>query len=115
MSDKWRLQPCPFCGEALQLKMQEFPEDNYIQCQTCTTTGPNGFDQECAVLQWNKREGAEQKLTRLEADLETAVEALGFVDKCVPKGNVSIMPQRTLQFCQDKARAALEKIKRGGE
>lgn len=51
-----KLAPCPFCGEKFELKLCEHPRDYYIQCLTCTTTGPNGVDAECSVIQWNRRE-----------------------------------------------------------
>lgn len=51
--------PCPFCGEA-ELEMKFFLDnpinDCHIQCMTCTTTGPNGMDEESATLQWNTRQ-----------------------------------------------------------
>lgn len=53
------LLPCPFCGEdemsfyGYGLSSDE--KDVYIQCNTCTTTGPNGDSIESAVLQWNTR------------------------------------------------------------
>lgn len=46
--------PCPFCGER-ELEMFCNIANCYIQCQTCTTTGPDGADEESALIQWNKR------------------------------------------------------------
>lgn len=50
------LLPCPFCGEETKLFMHGVEGDFFLQCKTCTTTGPNGIDKECAVIQWNQRE-----------------------------------------------------------
>ena len=73
-----RLRPCPFCGEVMKLQSFGSTEDVYVQCQTCSTTGPNGVDLECAVLQWNKRDAIESELAalreengKLKSDLET--------------------------------------------
>jgi Lar family restriction alleviation protein len=57
--------PCPFCGES-ELEMNGpgglFNDpDCFIQCITCTTTGPNGVDFESAIIQWNEREVIESK------------------------------------------------------
>lgn len=49
-----RLKPCPFCGER-ELRACHFPDEVYFQCETCTSTGPNGADLESAVIQWNTR------------------------------------------------------------
>ena len=53
------LLPCPFCGED-EMSLHEYgfssdDHDFYIQCKTCTTTGPNGDSIESAILQWNIR------------------------------------------------------------
>jgi Lar family restriction alleviation protein len=51
------LKPCPFCG-GTELTMSKNDGDRFIQCTTCTTTGPNGSDCESAEIQWNQREAA---------------------------------------------------------
>lgn len=43
---------CPFCGEH-ELKLCGGTGDFYIQCTVCTTTGPNGADEESCFVQWN--------------------------------------------------------------
>jgi hypothetical protein len=53
--------PCPFCGDDL-LEMNgpggfKADPDCYVQCMTCTSTGPNGADFESAAIQWNTRGG----------------------------------------------------------
>ena len=51
------LLPCPFCGET-DFKLFEYIDDRpdvFYQCNTCTTTGPNGGDKESATIQWNTR------------------------------------------------------------
>lgn len=47
--------PCPFCGES-DVTMCVYPDEAFIQCQTCTSTGPNGATRESALIQWNERE-----------------------------------------------------------
>jgi len=49
------LECCPFCGEKMKLELHGAigDDDWYIQCQTCTATGPFGEDKEIAVAQWN--------------------------------------------------------------
>lgn len=47
--------PCPFCGCADLLVNDFGPGEVFIQCEDCTTTGPDGADLESACLQWNLR------------------------------------------------------------
>ena len=46
-----------------------------------------------------------------EEKLAIAIGALKFADKACPKGRMSIIPQKALQFVADTARAALEKLR----
>lgn len=44
---------CPFCGELKDLELFSQTPSLFIQCQTCTATGPYGEDMEIAIAQWN--------------------------------------------------------------
>ncbi len=44
------LLPCPFCG-SLDLKTFKGGDKEYVQCQSCTSCGPDHEN----GLHWNKR------------------------------------------------------------
>ena len=47
-------KPCPFCGEHTTKLI--YQGGYRVQCQICTTVGPDGVNDESALIQWNKRE-----------------------------------------------------------
>lgn len=49
------LKPCPFCGEAVDLRIHVYGDEAFVQCHECTTCGPDGGDREGAALKWNHR------------------------------------------------------------
>lgn len=51
------LMPCPFCAEGAELELIEQRDGLFfVRCKCCNTTGPDGSDAECAIIQWQKRE-----------------------------------------------------------
>ena len=58
MTDEPILKPCPFCGEAEYLEVQAYDGgmlDAYVQCNECSTYGPDGGTRDDAIIKWNHR------------------------------------------------------------
>lgn len=56
---RWR-QPCPFCGEPNNLRVEcDGTLRHAVECRSCTATGSNQPTFACAVRAWNTRDGAE--------------------------------------------------------
>lgn len=54
------LRPCPFCGEVDPLRMLGYGGRYFIQCGCCQTSGPDGNDNESALVQWQNRVEGEE-------------------------------------------------------
>ena len=65
-----KLDCCPFCSEHLKLRLfgNKGDGDFYVQCQTCSSTGPYGEDAEVAVAQWNNDFRSMEKSTFLSRE-----------------------------------------------
>jgi Lar family restriction alleviation protein len=50
-----KLRPCPFCGDAKQLRFYEYL--GRIVCDACHTLGPLKGSERAARTAWNRRKG----------------------------------------------------------
>ena len=59
MADAVNVAPCPFCGDADAVR-PAVAQDGikwlaYYKCEACCATGPMAYEQETALVKWNRR------------------------------------------------------------
>lgn len=60
------MRPCPFCGSE-NLRVYTYTEDCYVQCQDCSSCGPNGGDPRRAQAAWNAPRADAEERARIVA------------------------------------------------
>lgn len=57
MKDKYKMKPCPFCGDPLPDIARGNPSNIYYgHCDDCGAHGPWKFSVKGAIAAWNRRE-----------------------------------------------------------
>lgn len=61
MTDKIKLNPCPFCeGKAVLLATEKIfpsgPNRYYTECISCFARGPVSSTRKYAIIKWNRRD-----------------------------------------------------------
>ena len=65
MSEKFRIKPCPFCGNN-NLIVPNARGDCFVECIKCKTQGPSASSENGAIFLWNLKRITDDERTNQE-------------------------------------------------